>query len=102
MISPPIRIASTARSAAALPATGVNGGDADNATVLAAIDARIAALVARAPSPDDEALVQQHDAFDETAREQAELERETNALRDLAMEQMKNDDAILKKWIEMI
>lgn len=40
--------------------------------------------------------------FDATQKEHAELLREMNALRDMATEQMKQDDANLKKWIALI
>ena len=102
MIVQPPRPASAARATAAPRATGTGGGDADNAGALALLDARITALTARTPTPDDEALEQQREQFDFITRVQAELERETNALRELAMEQMKQDDEMLKKWIELI
>jgi hypothetical protein len=41
-------------------------------------------------------------SFDEGQKEHAELLREMNALRDMATEQMKQDDANLKKWIALI
>jgi len=41
-------------------------------------------------------------AFDEMLRARAEIERENNALRDLAVEQAKRDDEYLKKCISMI
>jgi len=104
LIAPPTRIASAQRGASSPPSTGPNGGDGDNAAALAALDERITALVARASAPtlDDEALERQRQAFDVITREGAELEREANALRDLAIEQMKHDDELLKKWIELI
>ena len=40
--------------------------------------------------------------FDLHEQERAEYLREWNAIRDLAMEQMKKDDDILKKWIALI
>jgi hypothetical protein len=40
--------------------------------------------------------------FDANQKEHAELLREMNTLRDMAMEQMKQDDANLKKWIALI
>ncbi len=58
--------------------------------------------MARASTPEDEALERQREAFDFVMRAKAESERETNALRDMAMEQMKHDDELLKKWIELI
>jgi hypothetical protein len=47
-------------------------------------------------------LDQKRLGFDQMLRERAELERESNALRDLAMEQAKRDDELLKKSISMI
>jgi hypothetical protein len=41
-------------------------------------------------------------SFDSTQKEHSELLREMNALRDMATEQMKQDDANLKKWIALI
>lgn len=40
--------------------------------------------------------------FDATQKEHAELLREMNLLRDMATEQMKQDDGNLKKWIALI
>lgn len=40
--------------------------------------------------------------FDAQQKERAELLREMNSLRDMAMEQMKLDDEHLKKWIALI
>jgi hypothetical protein len=40
--------------------------------------------------------------FDMHEQERAEYVREWNAIRDLAMEQMKHDDEILKKFIALI
>lgn len=40
--------------------------------------------------------------FDARQKERAELLREMNTLRDMATEQMKQDDANLKKWIALI
>jgi hypothetical protein len=40
--------------------------------------------------------------FNATQEERAEMLREMNALRDMAMEQSKKDDEILKKFIAMI
>jgi hypothetical protein len=40
--------------------------------------------------------------FDAEQKERAELLREMNSLRDMAMEQMKLDDEHLKKWIALI
>ena len=43
-----------------------------------------------------------HAEFDANAAERAELLRQLNVLRDMAMEQLKHDDEILKKWITRI
>jgi len=40
--------------------------------------------------------------FDEREQERAELLREWNVMRDMAMEQMKRDNEIMKKWITLI
>lgn len=40
--------------------------------------------------------------FDNAQAERAELQREMNVLRDMALEQQKHDDEILKKWIALI
>jgi len=102
MIAPPARIAASARAPAPSGAAVPDVGEADSPEVQAALDARIAALVARASTPEDEALERQREEFDFVARAQAESDREINALRDMAMEQMKQDDELLKKWIELI
>ncbi len=61
---------------------------------------------AAASPPQDPAVQQrvdaQHTAFDESQAEHAELLRELAALEDLMMEQLKNEDEIMKKWIAMI
>ena len=101
MIAPPTRLAPAPRGPAAA-VRGPNADEAESPQIEAAVDAHIAALVARASTPEDEALERQREEFDYVARVQAETERETNALRDMAMEQMKNDDELLKKWIELI
>ena len=54
------------------------------------------------PSPEEAALFAREQAFDMQLRLRAEMERESNALRDLFQEQMKQDDEFLKKCIAMI
>lgn len=49
-----------------------------------------------------DALDLQQALFNVEMAEQAELEREREALEALTMQQLKNEDAIMKKWIEMI
>ena len=44
----------------------------------------------------------QHAAFDFQLAETAELLREHEALQALVMEQLKNEDEIMKKWIALI
>jgi hypothetical protein len=48
------------------------------------------------------AIAAQHAAFDFTLAETAEVLREHEALQSLLMEQLKNDDEIMKKWIALI
>ena len=69
-------------------------------------------LTTRAPSsaaatdPDaaaqQAAIAAQHAAFDAELAERAELLREHEALQTLLMEQLKNEDEIMKKWIALI
>ena len=47
-------------------------------------------------------IAAQHAAFDFQLAETAELQREHEALQALLMEQLKNDDEIMKKWIALI
>jgi len=49
-----------------------------------------------------EAVATQHAAFDADQAEHAELLRELDALESLMLEQLKNEDEIMKKWIAMI
>jgi hypothetical protein len=104
VIAPPNRPAAARSplSASAAPAVPDPDGAPDAPETQAALNARIAALVARATTPEDEALERQREEFDFVTRVQAESDREINALRDMAMEQMKQDDELLKKWIALI
>jgi len=95
----PARPAASSRAAAAEPTPSAS---ADAVAPEAEIESEIASLLAHEPTPEDLALQRQGQAFDFIARVRAENERETNALRDMAMQQMKNDDELLKKWIELI
>ena len=47
-------------------------------------------------------LATQHAAFDFAVAERAEILREHEALQALLMEQLKNEDEIMKKWIALI
>ncbi len=101
MIEPSVRLAGAPRGPAA-PAAGPGLDETESPLTETALNARIAALVARVSTPEDEALERQREEFDFVTRARAEIERETNALRDMAMEQMKQVDELLKKWIELI
>ena len=69
---------------------------------------RVTTPAARRPAPppaaDDgeAAIAAQRAQFDFVLEERAELAREFNELRLLEMEQLKQDDDIVKKWIAMI
>jgi hypothetical protein len=47
-------------------------------------------------------IAAQHAAFDFDAAENAELQREHDVLQALLMEELKNEDEIVKKWIALI
>ncbi|MBV8149454.1 MAG: hypothetical protein JO092_10215 [Candidatus Eremiobacteraeota bacterium] len=49
-----------------------------------------------------EKIAAQHATFDFQLAEQAELFREREALETLRMDQLKNEDEIMKKWIALI
>ena len=72
----------------------------------AAAARRPAAAVAHAAAhptvPLDPALVAKQRDFDQVMILQAEREREANALRDLAMQQIKRDDQTMNEWIKLI
>jgi hypothetical protein len=53
------------------------------------------------PAQQDQ-IAAQHAAFDFDLAERAELLREHEALQTLMMEQLKNEDEIMKKWIALI
>jgi len=50
----------------------------------------------------EEALELQQAQFDFQMAERAELQREANVMRDMMLEQLKDDDEILNKYIMMI
>jgi hypothetical protein len=52
--------------------------------------------------PVDPAVLAQQREFDQIMILQAEQEREANALRDLAMQQIKRDDQTMNEWIKLI
>jgi hypothetical protein len=83
-------------------------GDADAETLplpadRAARRAEVLAVARRLKDQDRQSEIDRiHAGFDADAAERAEYQREMNVLRDMAMEQQKHDDEILKKWIALI
>lgn len=62
-----------------------------------------AARAPRAPHTAKTATTQERgQAFDADIEERAETLRESAALQELLLEQLKNEDEILKKWIALI
>ena len=53
-------------------------------------------------APQGSATAAKAAAFDAEAAEEAELQREREAMEALIMAFIKQEDAIMKKWIEMI
>jgi len=70
------------------------------------IAARGASADADPPDPqsaaEQEAVAKQHQAFDFAMAERSELVREADVMRDMMLEQLKNDEEALKKYIAMI
>ncbi len=90
----------THRASAAGPAAADAPAHAAHAS---AHPARAPAHSAAAPaSPGDLAALAQQASFDAIASARAEQQREMNALRDLAMQQVKRDDQVLNDWIRLI
>ena len=61
-----------------------------------------ATTIDSAPTPEETALLEREQAFDMQVRMRAEAERESNALRELFLDQMKRDDEFVRKCIELI
>jgi hypothetical protein len=80
--------------------TADGGGDV-TAEAQAEADATAAAQ-ARAQARASARLLLLRQQFDERTQVRAEFEREQTVLRDMMMQQLKEEDAYLKKWIEMI
>ena len=87
------RAAATAAAAHAPAAHAAHGAHAAH-TAHAAADA--------APTAEDLALIAQQAGFDAMMQARAEAQREANALRDMAMLQLKRDDAVMNEWIKLI
>jgi hypothetical protein len=60
------------------------------------------AAAAHPAVPVDPAVLAKQREFDQIMILQAEQEREANALRDLAMQQIKRDDQTMNEWIKLI
>ena len=65
-------------------------------------DPLLATALAKVKTPEDQELAQQQAAFDRAIAAQAESERESNAIRELEMAQLKHEDEFMKKWIALI
>lgn len=64
---------------------------------------RTAAARSAAPkTPQSEQVAAQQAQFDEDMEERAELMREADALREMMLAQLKDDDEVLKKYIALI
>ncbi len=67
------------------------------------VNARGSAKAAAGADPqNDDAIDAEREAFDFRLAERAELLRESNAMRDMMLAQLKADDEALKKYIAMI
>ncbi|MFN2461771.1 MAG: hypothetical protein ABR591_13990 [Candidatus Velthaea sp.] len=66
------------------------------------LESRIAAALAQEPLAAEAALERSRERFDLMARVRAETDRETTVLRELALDEMKREDELLKKWIALI
>jgi len=91
----PVRAPLAARSATPRPASKAGAKPAAHAAAHAAHPAAPA-------GPDDAELLTQQAAFNAMMQLRAELQREANAMRDLAMEQIKRDDQLMNTWIKLI
>jgi hypothetical protein len=91
----PVRAPLVPRGSAPRPAGKAGARPAAHATAHAAHPAPPA-------GPDDVALLAQQAAFNQMMQLRAELQREANAMRDLAMEQIKRDDQLMNTWIKLI
>ena len=78
------------------------GGPTLNERIDAAVDDAVATALAKVSTPEDQELAKQQQAFDQLLAAKAEQQREANAIRDMELEQLKRDEEVLKKWIEMI
>ncbi len=75
---------------------------AKHAAAAAPHAAKAHAAAAHPAVPVDPAVLAKQREFDQIMIMQAEQEREANALRDLAMQQIKRDDQTMNEWIKLI
>ena len=68
----------------------------------AAAAKRPARPAAEPATPADLAAIAEQANFDAMASVRAEQQREMNALRDMAMQQVKKDDQLMNEWIKLI
>jgi hypothetical protein len=98
--APATRVATPSRATA--PGRSQPPDEAPPSAPTAVDGAPVADALIAAEERAETTLDQKRLGFDQMLRERAELERECNALRDLAMDQAKRDDELLKKSIAMI
>jgi len=102
----PVRFQPPARTgpAASRGATRAPAGAAapPAAAVLHATTAHATKAPAHPATAEDADLIERQAAFDRFMQLRSELDREANALRELAMEQIKRDDAFMNAWIKLI
>jgi hypothetical protein len=72
------------------------------AAVLHATTAHATKAPAHPATAEDADLIERQAAFDRFMQLRSELDREANALRELAMEQINRDDAFMNAWIKLI
>lgn len=66
------------------------------------VDTAVAAALAKAKAPADDAIVKQQQAFDQMMQARAEQQREMNAIRDFGLAQQKKENDYLTEFIRMI
>ena len=95
---------SPAPSPAAIAPLDVTAESLPDTDVLAdAVAHRAELMVVKQNAADEQLRIDRMRAeFDNAQAERAELMREMNVLRDMALEQQKRDDEVLKKWIALI
>jgi hypothetical protein len=99
----PIGPASPAPESPALDDTAESGPDTAATAAAFSKRAEVALLVQQARQQQVQGRLDRMKAdFNQAQEERSEMLREMNALRDMALEQAKKDDEVLKKYIAMI